>query len=111
VHPLHITQPKPDVLAIDWQDGSRSMISARELRRFCPCSECSSRRHQASTGFIPIVGHVSEEIAALDLIGSSALHVTWADGHARSIYRYEYLRTIAPPRMPDGGSSGTTSEE
>ena len=34
---------------------------------------------------------------ALDLIGSSALHVVWGDGHMRSIYRYDFLRTIAPP--------------
>lgn len=102
MHPLNIHQPSAELLAIDWQDGTRSTISGRELRRHCPCSECRSKAHQASASFIPLTSTTAEQIAALDLIGSSALHVVWADGHMRSIYRYDFLRTIAPPRMPDG---------
>jgi DUF971 family protein len=104
VHPLRIYQPADDTLAIDWQDGSRSEIAARELRRLCPCSECASKVHRTTASFIPLTSSVAEQIATLDLIGSSALHVVWGDGHMRSIYRYEFLRSIAPPRMPDDGS-------
>ena len=98
MHPVRIHQPTSTTLAIDWQDGTRSEITAKELRRLCPCSECASKVHSATASFIPLTSTVAEEIASLDLIGSSALHVVWGDGHMRSIYRYEMLRSIAPPR-------------
>ncbi|MBC8146067.1 MAG: DUF971 domain-containing protein [bacterium] len=106
MHPLRIYQPTPELLAIDWQDGSRSEISSRELRRRCLCSECASKARSESARFIPLTSSVSYEIAELDLVGSSAMHVAWRDGHSRSIYRYDFLRSIAPPRMPD--SPGNT---
>lgn len=111
MHPLKIHQPDDQTLAIDWQDGTRSQISGRELRRHCPCSECRQRAHQASATFIPLVSSIAERIAKLDLIGSSALHVVWGDGHMRSIYRYDFLRTIAPPRLPDGGVADRPDDE
>jgi DUF971 family protein len=109
--PIRIYQPTADTLAIVWQDGSRSEISGRELRRNCQCSECRSKAHQASATFIPLTSTPAEQIATLDLIGSSALHVVWSDGHMRSIYRYDFLRTIAPPRMPEGERSDRAGDE
>ena len=101
MHPSRIYQPTPNTLAIDWQDGSRSEIGALELRLKCPCSECSSIARSASPTYVPMMSGSAGEIAAIDLIGSSALHVAWRDGHTRSIYRYDFLRSIAPPRSPD----------
>ena len=104
MHPLRIHHSDPDLLEIDWQDGTRSAIAGRDLRRHCPCSECQSKARTASARFIPLVSDLSGRIAAVDLVGSSAIHVLWADGHMRSIYRYDHLRTIAPPRSPEGSA-------
>jgi DUF971 family protein len=110
VHPIRIYQPSPDLLAVDWQDGTRSEITARELRRHCPCSECASKVHRTTASYIPLTSTPAERIAELDLIGSSALHVVWGDGHMRSIYRYDFLRSIAPPRRSDEGDERVEEE-
>lgn len=39
-------------------------------------------------------------IREINLIGSSALHVIWADGHRTGIYPYAMLRDLAPPKEP-----------
>jgi DUF971 family protein len=54
-----------------------------------------------SATYIPLLTSAAVTIREMELIGSSAIRVTWEDGHAMGIYRYEYLRSIAPPQKPD----------
>lgn len=50
-----------------------------------------------SATYIPLMTTEATTIREMELIGSSSLRIIWQDGHAMSIYRYDYLRTIAPP--------------
>jgi DUF971 family protein len=101
VHPIKIQQPSPHQLAITWQDGTVSMITTRTLRINCPCTECRSTTGMTSATYIPMMTTSAITIRDMELIGSSALRVMWEDGHSMSIYRYDYLRRIAPPQPPD----------
>jgi DUF971 family protein len=100
VHPTKIYQPSPSELAITWQGGSESRISTKALRINCPCSECRSAAHRTSATYLPLLTGEAMMIREIDLIGSSALKITWEDGHSMGIYRYSYLRELAPPREP-----------
>ncbi len=100
MHPIEIYQPTADSLAITWQGGSESRLSTGQLRAACPCSECRWRADAASATFQPLLGSNAATIREINLVGSSALHVTWADGHSAGIYPYTLIRQIAPPKEP-----------
>jgi DUF971 family protein len=40
-------------------------------------------------------------IREINLVGSSALHIIWEDGHSIGIYPYTLIRTLAPPAPKD----------
>jgi DUF971 family protein len=56
--------------------------------------------HRTSATYLPLLTTRAMSISEIDLIGSSAIKITWEDGHSMGIYRYEYLRELAPPREP-----------
>src|SRR5690606_31948874 len=83
-------------LEIVWSDGTRSAISHRVLRGFCPCAQC-----QGHTGPIQWVDQTDARPArALELVdlfevGSYALGLAWGDGHRTGIYRFALLTKLA----------------
>lgn len=51
-----------------------------------------------SSTYVPMLTQAATTIRTIDLVGSSALHIVWQDGHERGIFPYALIRTLAPPR-------------
>ena len=91
-------QPIGNEVAIKWEDGSESFISAQKLRRFCPCAGCQGERD--------IIGNLYKnpdqpltaqafQLVRLEKVGGYAVQPVWADGHATGIYSFDYLKAVA----------------
>jgi ATP-binding protein involved in chromosome partitioning len=81
-------------LEIEWSDGGKSSIAARELRLGCPCAACvnemTGERILNATSIRPDIAP-----AATHTVGRYALQVVWNDGHDTGLYGYDYLRKLA----------------
>jgi DUF971 family protein len=97
MQPLDI-QPIGEEIAIKWDDGTESYIPLQKLRRHCPCATCK--------GESDIMGNVYKgpdqplsphgfELTGLNRVGTYAIQLLWADGHATGIYSFEYLKRVA----------------
>lgn len=84
-------------LTVTWADGHQSTLPTAHLRRWCPCAECTdhgaldldARLARTPTDLQSRIREVSE-------VGSYALGITFADGHAYGIYSWQHLRSICP---------------
>jgi len=87
-----------DFLAIRWADGAESAVELAELRRRCPCAQCSGEPDV--TGAVRMPAHRPElspasfELTGFERIGAYALALTWGDGHSTGIYSWEMLREL-----------------
>jgi len=90
--PLAIRSPRGGrTTEIDWADGHKAIYPHEVLRGYCPCAGC-----QGHTGEVKFL-ETSDEQRELDDItpvGSYALALSWFDGHASGIYRFEFLRSL-----------------
>ena len=89
--PRVITKSDPTLLAIEWADGIETILSAVELRSFCPCAHCvdeltGRRVHDPAT--VP-ADLLTEEVT---LVGHYALAIRFTDGHDTGIYTFDHLR-------------------
>ncbi len=91
--PTAIRQDSPDQLAIEWQDGHRSVYEVRGLRLACACAVCvdewtGERRLDPAA--------VPEDVKPLRIesVGRYAIQITWSDGHASGIYPFARLREL-----------------
>ena len=93
--PRVIKKSDPTQLIIDWDDGHRTVYTAAELRRICPCANCV----QEMTG-VRLVDPTSvpDDLSQRDarLVGNYALVVQFSDGHQTGIYSFPYLRDNDP---------------
>lgn len=83
-------------LEITWQNGDIHRISGDDLRRYCACSTCRSRQ---LVGLRLVTD--SADIETVNLIGSTALQIVFADGHDRGIFPWPYLNAIALGRVQE----------
>ena len=87
-----------DFLAIRWNDGAESAVPLEELRRACPCAECSGEPDV--TGAVRMPAHRapltsrSFELRRFERIGAYAVALTWGDGHASGIFSWDLLRSL-----------------
>jgi DUF971 family protein len=106
--PLRLDLQKKSHLAIDWQDGRKSVFPISVLRTMCPCATCKQQRQEqaaAPKGRLSLRvlhGTAEEALSAVsaELVGGYALRIDWSDGHSSGIYSFEYLRSI--DRDPSG---------
>jgi DUF971 family protein len=89
--PLRITKSDPTQIEIEWDDGRKTVLSARELRSLCPCAGCVDeltgiRRHDPAS--VP-VDLLQTEVR---LVGNYAIAIRFSDGHATGIYTFPMLR-------------------
>jgi DUF971 family protein len=95
--PVEVLAPEGGrVLEIVWSDGSRSAISHRVLRAFCPCAFCQG--HQGPVQWVEGTESLADAALRLDElfeVGSYALGLAWGDGHRTGIYRFAYLRELS----------------
>lgn len=92
--PKSIKRPKPYLLEVEWNDF-KGIISLEQLRRECPCAECTGE----SIGNVVYSRprEVKNEPGVFDLvnlkpIGNYAIAAAWANGHQTGIYTWERFR-------------------
>ena len=93
--PRVITKSDPQELAIEWDDGHRTVYTARELRQACPCAGCVDEitgRRTLNVDAVP----VDTETRDVALVGNYALSIRFSDGHATGIYPFQMLRDNDP---------------
>jgi ATP-binding protein involved in chromosome partitioning len=93
--PVKIDQASETELAIDWNDGHKSVYPVRLLRLSCKCANCveeMSGRPMLDPASVPA------EVApvVINPVGRYAIHIAWSDGHTTGIYTYEHLRGLCP---------------
>jgi DUF971 family protein len=88
--PRRIVRTDPRRIEFEWDDGSRTVLSAVELRSMCPCANCVDelsgvRRHDPAS--------VPADLVHRDvrLVGNYAITMQFSDGHSTGIYPYPML--------------------
>jgi DUF971 family protein len=94
-----------DELAIAWPDGSEIYLKLADLRRLCPCAECSGERDLLGRLAKPPARPLTSEsfrLAGTAPVGGYAVQLFWGDGHSDGLYIYEKLREWGenPPQLP-----------
>jgi DUF971 family protein len=83
-------------LTIDWEDGHRSVYTARQLRWACPCAVCSGKWGRSGVlGSQPSLPLDELQLVDVSLVGCYALCPVWASGHDTGIYTFDYLRSLS----------------
>ncbi len=93
--PLEIVGLNRREIALEWEDGHRTVYPARDLRLRCRCAMCI----EEMTGQ-PLLdpNKVPEDVVAtaIGLVGQYAIAVKWSDGHDTGIYNFADLRENCP---------------
>ena len=79
-------------LDILWDDGTSQRLSHALLRSSCKCTVCQSQR--LLTGAVAIA-QADVRVEQVNQVGHYAVQLVFSDGHARGIYPWSYLRTLA----------------
>ena len=94
--PVRLSKDDSGRLAIEWDDGHRSVFDWQHLRSHCPCATCREEKEKPPDPF-----HILKptELAplkptAIEPVGRYAYRITWSDGHDSGIFTLEYLRAL-----------------
>ena len=84
-------------LAIQWSDGSLSLIPYIDLRFYCPCAGCVDEHSGERTIHRK---DVAQDVRPLGIqpVGRYAIQIQWSDRHQTGIYHFETLRAIVGVR-------------
>ncbi|MBI4613974.1 MAG: DUF971 domain-containing protein [Planctomycetes bacterium] len=88
-------------LAIDWEDGHRSVYDVVELRRKCPCAKCVDE-WSGKRLLDPVKIKATVRPVEIEPVGMYAIQIHWSDGHASGIYSFDFLRASCPCRSCGG---------
>ncbi len=93
--PRVVKKSDPTRLVIDWDDGHRTIYTAAELRRICPCASCV---HELTGKLLLDPASVRDDLLQHDvrMVGNYGLAVQFSDGHQTGIYTFPYLRANDP---------------
>jgi DUF971 family protein len=78
-------------LELAWDDGVAARLPYDYLRKHCRCAECEGARRAGGGGAVA-AGCVVE---AIETVAAGGLRLTFDDGHARGIYPWPYLHSLA----------------
>lgn len=79
------------LLEVEWDDGIRARFAHTMLRRLCRCAECERARRLGEEA-VPAPDVVLTDVRPS---GAGALQFVFSDGHARGIFPFSYLHTLA----------------
>lgn len=81
-------------LALSWNDGQQTTVTARVLRQYCPCAECVEEWSGKRTFDIE---KISPEMKIIEVapVGNYALTFTFGDMHRTGIFVWEHLRELS----------------
>lgn len=82
-------------LELHWPDGLDARLEGPLLRAACKCAECEQQRR---SGHPPPGG--TALLHELQPVGEHGLALAFSDGHARGIYPWAYLRSLAAASLP-----------
>jgi ATP-binding protein involved in chromosome partitioning len=88
-----IGPPTAAQIELEWNDGHKSVYSARDLRLACPCAGCV---HEVTGQKMLDPGSIPADIRAvsINMVGHYALQINWSDGHNTGIYAFDKLRML-----------------
>ena len=95
--PTNIERPEPFLLSAEWTDGFKATISIEELRKACPCAECTGEKIGDVIYSLPKPVKFEPrvyELTALQPVGNYAITASWGNGHDTGIYSWELFRKI-----------------
>lgn len=95
IQPTRIGRRDPTRVEVDWSDGHRTVYTAAQLRRLCPCAMCV---HELTGQALLDPASVPEDLTQRDvrMVGAYAIAVHFADGHQTGIFTFPYLRENDP---------------
>jgi len=94
--PKEMLAPNATALAVLWDDGHESFYPGAQLRKHCPCADCTGASAKAGSSLQLVAGGTDarHRIVGYHPVGNYALGIKWADGHETGIYTFDYLRGI-----------------
>jgi DUF971 family protein len=94
--PVRLSRDGPDRLAIEWDDGHRSVYEWQHLRANCPCASCREEKEQPPDPFRILKPSelVPLKPTEIEPVGRYAYRITWSDGHDTGIFTLEHLRAL-----------------
>ena len=101
IKPVKISKPEPYLLFIKWLDGFESTISLEDLRKDCPCANCTGESigDRIYSFPKPVVYEPGVyDLVELKPVGNYALAATWGNGHNTGMYSWVKLREICNKR-------------
>jgi len=78
-------------LHLDWDNGTKSVLSAQVLRQ--EARDAMSKRERYDFGEVRVVPNI--QITALEMVGSTGINIQFSDGHERAIYPIPYLKQLS----------------
>jgi DUF971 family protein len=96
LRPNRLSKDGDDRLAIEWNDGHRSVVSWQTLRAHCPCAGCQEERQKPPDPFRILKPNEIGPLKAVAItpVGFYAYKITWNDGHDAGIFTLENLRSL-----------------
>ncbi|MFA3781995.1 DUF971 domain-containing protein [Melioribacteraceae bacterium 4301-Me] len=93
--PVQIKVIEKKYLHIKWDDNTESKIKLANLRKYCPCANCTGEKENQSLSYIPIYSNEQLTITSINIVGNYALNIIWKDGHNTGIYEFNFLKNIS----------------
>lgn len=105
IAPKRIGRRDPSRIELDWPDGQRTVYRTAELRRLCPCARCI---HELTGAALLDPSSVPEDLThnGVQLVGTYALSIAFADGHSTGIFSWPMLRENDPAAGKDPAAGG-----
>jgi len=97
--PVALGKDDQNRLAIEWNDGHRSVFTWKHLRANCPCANCREERITPPDPFRilrpdELVPRPPLAPTAMTPVGRYAYKIVWNDGHETGIFTLETLRSL-----------------
>ena len=89
--PKKIKVRDKEFLDITWDDGELRSLKLTNLRNLCPCAICNAEKDEWGSTYIPILTKEQLTVTKINIVGTYAIGIEWADGHNTGIYDYDYL--------------------
>lgn len=81
-------------LALKWDDGVSTSVTARTLRQNCPCAECVEEWSGKRT-YDPATIPAEMKVIEIAPVGNYALTFTFGDLHRIGIFHWKHLRELS----------------
>jgi DUF971 family protein len=96
LRPLALSKQGDDRLAIEWNDGHRSVYTWQHLRNNCSCAACREEHLQPPDPFRILKPSelVPLKPLAIAPVGLYGYKINWSDGHDSGIFTLEHLRAL-----------------